>query len=94
MKRRLAAVVATSIVGYSRLMAADQADMLARMKARRAALWTSAAEKDGKTGIVGYATKFNRHLYKHVPPRLLEEIESNIQATEKDIVAMLREAAG
>lgn len=94
MERWLATVVSTNIIRYSRLMEADEVDLLARMKACRAELWTAAIEKGGETEIGGYAIKFNRHLYKYVPPRPLEEIESNIQATEKDIVAVLREVAG
>ncbi len=31
--------------------------------------------------------------YEYRPPRPLEEIEADIQAVEKDIVAMLREVA-
>jgi class 3 adenylate cyclase len=33
MERRLAAIVSTDIVGYSRLMGADEADTLARLAA-------------------------------------------------------------
>jgi len=51
-------------------------------------------EKDGQVGIVGYEINFNRYFYKYTPPRLLEDIEADIQAIEKDILAMLREVAG
>ncbi len=51
-------------------------------------------EKDGEVGIVGYEVNFNRYFYKYTPPRPLEEIEADIQAIEKDILAMLREVAG
>jgi type I restriction enzyme M protein len=51
-------------------------------------------EKDEKTGIVGYEIPFNRHFYKYVPPRPLEEIEADIAGLEKDIVQMLREVMG
>lgn len=50
--------------------------------------------KDGQVGIVGYEINFNRYFYEYRPPRPLEEIEADIQAIEKDIVAMLREVAG
>ncbi len=50
--------------------------------------------KDGEVGIVGYEINFNRYFYEYLPPRPLEEIEADIQAIEKDIVAMLREVAG
>jgi adenylate cyclase len=36
MERRLAAIVAADVVGYSRLMQADEAGTLAALKARRA----------------------------------------------------------
>ena len=50
--------------------------------------------KDGETGIVGYEINFNRYFYRYTPPRPLEEIEADIQAIEKDVLAMLREVAG
>ncbi len=43
---------------------------------------------------VGYEIPLNRHFYKYVPPRPLEEIEADIAAIEKDIVRMLREMVG
>jgi type I restriction enzyme M protein len=51
-------------------------------------------EKDGKVGIVGYEINFNRYFYQYKPPRKLEEIEADIRSIEKDILTMLREAAG
>jgi type I restriction enzyme M protein len=51
-------------------------------------------EKDGQVGIVGYEINFNRYFYNYKPPRPLEEIEADIRAIEKDILAMLREVAG
>lgn len=51
-------------------------------------------KKDGRVGKVGYEINFNRYFYKYQPPRPLEEIEADIKALEKDIVAMLREVAG
>ena len=47
MERRLAAIVLTDMVGYSRLMEADEADTLTRMKAHREELWTPVIEKHG-----------------------------------------------
>lgn len=45
--RKLAAIVSTDIVGYSRLMGADEAETLARMKAHRAELWDPQIKKHG-----------------------------------------------
>ena len=45
--------------------------------------------KDGKVGIVGYEVNFNRHFYRYKPPRPLEEIESDIQAIETDVMRIL-----
>jgi adenylate cyclase len=53
-QRRLAAIVSTDIVGYSRLMERDEADTLARMKAHRAELWTPVIQKYGGR-VVGTA---------------------------------------
>jgi len=47
--------------------------------------------KDGKVGIVGYEINFNRYFYQYSPPRPLEDIESDIQGIEADIVRMLSE---
>jgi len=54
MERRLAAIVSIDIVGYSRLLGADEADTLARMKAHRAELWSPAIEQHGGR-VVGTA---------------------------------------
>jgi type I restriction enzyme M protein len=59
--------------------------------------WTETSRrdpKDGEVGIVGYEINFNRYFYQYTPPRPLEEIEADIQAVEKDVLAMLREVAG
>ena len=40
---------------------------------------------------VGYEIPFNRHFYEYEPPRPLDEIEADILALEKDIMAMLKE---
>jgi type I restriction enzyme M protein len=50
--------------------------------------------QDGEVGVVGYEINFNRYFYEYRPPRPLEEIEADIQAIEKEILAMLREVAG
>ncbi|MFQ5859724.1 MAG: class I SAM-dependent DNA methyltransferase, partial [Anaerolineae bacterium] len=51
-------------------------------------------EKDGQVGRVGYEINFNRHFYQYQPPRPLEEIEADIAALEREILAMLGEVAG
>jgi TolB-like protein/cytochrome c-type biogenesis protein CcmH/NrfG len=53
-ERKLAAILATDVVGYSRLMEADEAGTLAAMKAHRRELWTPLTEKYGGR-IVGTA---------------------------------------
>lgn len=50
--------------------------------------------KDGKAGLVGYEINFNRFFYRYVPPRPLEEIESDIRDIETDILKMLAEVTG
>ncbi len=40
---------------------------------------------------VGYEINFNRHFYKYVPPRPLEEIEKDLKTIEKEIADMLAE---
>ncbi len=73
MERRLAAIVSTDIVGYSRLMGADEAGTLARMKAHRRELWTPVIEKHGGR-IVGTAGD-----------SLLVEFASAVSAVESTI---------
>ena len=53
-QRRLAAILAADVVGYSRLMEADEAGTLATMKAHRAELWGPMTERHGGR-IVGTA---------------------------------------
>ena len=53
-QRRLAAIVSTDVVGYSRLMGANEAETLARMKAHRQDLWTPIINKHGGR-VVGTA---------------------------------------
>ena len=50
--------------------------------------------RDGKVGVVGYEINFNRHFYRYSPPRSLEDIESDIQGIEADIIRMLAEVTG
>ncbi|WP_349741177.1 type I restriction-modification system subunit M [Roseateles cavernae] len=40
---------------------------------------------------VGYEIPFNRHFYEYQPPRPLDAIAADIEALERDIVAMLKE---
>ena len=47
--------------------------------------------KDGGVGIVGYEIPFNRHFYKYIPPRALEEIDAELETLSADIMEMLRE---
>ncbi len=42
---------------------------------------------------IGFEIPFNRHFYKYVPPRPLEEIERDIRTLEGEIIRMLREVA-
>ena len=46
-ERRLSAILAADVVGYSRLMEADEAGTLAAMKAHRRELWTPMTESHG-----------------------------------------------
>ncbi len=49
MERKLAAILATDVVGYNRLMEADEAEMLAVLKAHREALIDpTIAERHGR----------------------------------------------
>ena len=42
---------------------------------------------------VGYEIPFNRHFYKHTPPRPLEEIRAEIKTIEQDILRLLAEVS-
>lgn len=46
---------------------------------------------DGEVGIVGFEIPFNRHFYKFVPPRPLEEIDADLKACTDRIKAMIEE---
>jgi type I restriction enzyme M protein len=48
---------------------------------------------DGEVGRVGYEINFNRYFYKYVPPRPLEEIDSELKALEAEIAGLLKEVA-
>jgi type I restriction enzyme M protein len=50
-----------------------------------------ADEKDGDIGKVGYEINFNRHFYKYMPPRPLEEIDAELKQAEKEILRLLQE---
>lgn len=47
--------------------------------------------KDGEVGRVGYEINFNRYFYKYVPPRPLEEIDTELKALEAEIAGLLQE---
>ncbi len=40
---------------------------------------------------VGYEINFNRHFYKYMPPRPLEEIDADLKKAEADIMRLLQE---
>ena len=40
---------------------------------------------------IGYESSFNRHFYRYTSPRPLEEIDTCLKKTEKDILRLLRE---
>ena len=46
---------------------------------------------DGGVGRVGYEINFNRYFYKYVPPRPLEEIDTELKALEAEIAGLLQE---
>jgi type I restriction enzyme M protein len=50
--------------------------------------------QDGEIGRVGYEINFNRYFYKYVPPRPLEEIDSEMKQLEAEIANLLKEVAG
>jgi type I restriction enzyme M protein len=47
--------------------------------------------QDGGVGRVGYEINFNRHFYKYVPPRPLDEIDAELKALEAEIAGLLQE---
>nr|WP_217178676.1 class I SAM-dependent DNA methyltransferase [Methanofollis liminatans] len=48
---------------------------------------------DEKRTKVGYEIPLNRHFYQYEPPRSLEEIDAEIKALEREILALLEEVA-
>lgn len=48
-------------------------------------------EQDGGIGKVGYEINFNREFFEYRPPRPLHEIDAELEAVEKRIMALLRE---
>lgn len=46
--------------------------------------------KDGKIGKVGYEIPLTRYFYKYQPPRDLEEIESEIEQVENELLELLK----
>lgn len=48
-------------------------------------------ERDGQVGVVGYEIPFNRHFYKYVPPRSLEEIDADLDKVSAEILDLLQE---
>lgn len=76
-QRRLAAIVSTDVVGYSRLMGSDEADTLARMKAHRQELWSPVIQKHGGR-VVGAAGD-----------SLLVEYSSAVSAVESAVEVQL-----
>jgi type I restriction enzyme M protein len=59
--------------------------------AREVSPYVPDAWVDGSKTKTGYEISFNRHFYKYVPPRPLEEIEADIKTLETEIVRMLGE---
>lgn len=47
--------------------------------------------KDGEIGRVGYEINFNRHFYKYIPPRPLDDIEADLKAVEGEILDLLKQ---
>jgi type I restriction enzyme M protein len=48
-------------------------------------------EQDGGIGKVGYEINFNREFFQYQPPRLLHEIDVELEAVEKRIMGLLWE---
>ncbi len=73
-QRKLAAIVSADVVGYSRLLGADEAGTLAAMRAHRAELWNPVIEQHGGR-VVGTAGD-----------SLLVEYASAVAAVESSVV--------
>lgn len=50
--------------------------------------------QDDETGRVGYEINFNRYFYQYVPPRPLDEIDTEMKTLEAEIANLLKEVAG
>lgn len=48
-------------------------------------------ESDGKVGRVGYEVNFNRYFYTYVPPRPIEEIDTELKTLEAEIETLMKE---
>ena len=46
--------------------------------------------KDGELGRVGYEISVTRYFYQYEPPRPLEEIETDIETVENQLLDMLK----
>ena len=56
--------------------------------------WINADKRDAQDaeiGIVGYEIPFNRHFYVYEPPRDLTEIDTDLDAVSREIMALLQE---
>ena len=56
--------------------------------------WINADKRDvqdTEIGIVGYEIPFNRHFYVYEPPRDLAEIDADLDAVSREIMALLQE---
>src|SRR3990167_7240345 len=56
--------------------------------------WINADKRDaqdGEIGIVGYEIPFNRHFYVYEPPRDLSDIDADLDAVSREIMALLQE---
>ena len=51
-------------------------------------------KRDHEVGRVGYEINFNRYFYKYVPPRPLEEINTELKDLETEIAGLLKEVVG
>ncbi|NAR48579.1 type I restriction-modification system subunit M [Acinetobacter haemolyticus] len=56
--------------------------------------WINADKRDAldrEIGILGYEIPFNRHFYVYEPPRDLAEIDADLDAVSREIMALLQE---
>lgn len=50
-------------------------------------------EIDNQVGIVGFEINFNRYFYEFKPPRSLHEIDEDLKAVSRSIMAALEDLA-